>query len=79
MAANHRTYFPLLLLAGMLFAVLVTFTLLFRQLKPYHTVQHKHRSDANGDVVELVITNHNPEQDSEDTATAAGAAEVTSL
>ena len=76
MAANHRTYFPLLLLAGMLFGVLVTFTLLFRQLKPYHGVLHKHHSDANGDVVELVITNHNSDQD---TIPATAAEEVTSL
>ena len=75
-AANHRTYLPLLLLAGMLCAVLVIFTLLFRLLKPYHNVQHKHHSDTNGDVVELVITNHNPDQEN---ATPAVAAEVASL
>ena len=72
-AANHRTHLPLLLLAGMLIAVLLIYTLLFRRLKPYHTVQqNKDHGDANGDVVELVTTNHIHEQQE-------AAAEVASL
>ena len=74
MAANHHTYFPLLTLAGMLFAVLVMFALLFRRLKPSHGIRQKHHSDANGDVIKL--TDHdNLEQET----TSAAAAEVTSL
>ena len=63
-AANHRTYFPLLLLAGMLLAVLMIYAILFRQLKPYHSVQQKHpHSDADSEDVEMIITDRNCDQE----------------
>ena len=52
-AVNYRTFLPFFLLGGMLFIVLVVHIILFKRLKPYHTVEQKH-SKANGDVVELV-------------------------
>lgn len=59
MAANHRTYLPLLIVAGMLIVVLATYATRFRQLKPYHSVQQKGHNDTN----ELIVTNHDSEQD----------------
>ena len=55
-AVNYRTFLPFFLLGGMLFTVLVIHIILFKRLKPYHTVEQKHTnsSKANGDVVELV-------------------------
>lgn len=39
----------------MLFAVLVIYIILFRKLKPYYSIEHKHAlGKANGDVIELV-------------------------
>ena len=58
-AADYRTYFPILLLAGILAVMLIIYIILFRQLKPYHSIQQtSHHDDANGDVVELVVTDH---------------------
>ena len=71
MAANHRTYFPLLLLAGMLFAVLVIYAVLFRQLKPYHGIQQKHpHGNANDEDVELINADHNGDQNFSTTSEA---------
>ena len=54
-AANHRSFLPIFLLGGMLFTVLVIYVILFKKLKPYHSIEQKYtHSNANGDVVELV-------------------------
>lgn len=62
-AANHRTYLPILLLAGLLSTVLVIYLMLFRKLKPYHSVSKRHQTAnvnvGNDDVVELI----EPQQD----------------
>ena len=69
-AANYRTFLPFFLLGGMLFTVLVIHTILFKRLKPYHTIEQKYTNGkANGDVVELVST---PQEEAIET-------EVTSL
>ena len=51
-AANHRTYLPILLLAGLLLIALVVYIILFRKLKPnYNTLKddysHIKDDDAN--------------------------------
>lgn len=53
-AANHRTYLPILLLAGLISIVLVIYLLLFRKFKPYHSIETASDNVGNGDVVELV-------------------------
>ena len=62
-AANHRTYLPILLLAGLISTVVVIYLILFRKLKPYHSIKKGHKTAngavsngdvSNGDVVELV-------------------------
>ena len=55
-AVNYHTFLPFFLLGGMLFTVLVIHIILFKRLKPYHTVEQNrtNSSKANGDVVELV-------------------------
>lgn len=73
--ANYRTFLPFFILGGMLFAVLVIYVILFRKLKPYHSVEHKYTNrKAKDDVVELVT-----EQEAEATETEATETEVTSL
>jgi len=61
-AANHRTYLPILLLAGLISVVVVIYLILFRKLKPYHSITKGHETASdnmgNGDVVELVEADH---------------------
>ena len=52
-AANHRTYLPILLLAGLLLLALIVYLILFKQLKPYYNIKRQ-SGVANGDVVELI-------------------------
>ena len=54
-AANHRSFLPIFLLGGMLFTILVIYIILFKKLKPYHSIEQKYtHGKANDDVVELV-------------------------
>jgi len=57
-AVNHRTYLPILVLAGLISTVVVIYLILFKKLKPYHSINKGHETASgnvvNGDVVELV-------------------------
>ena len=68
-AANYRTFLPIFLLGGMLLAVLVIYIILFRQLKPYYSIQHKHtQGKANGDLIELVTSKETSDSETEVTS-----------
>ena len=55
----------------MLFAVLVIYAVLFRQLKPYHGIQQKHpHGGANDEDVELIIADHSSDQNFSTTSEA---------